>query len=349
MVSKEPTIEPQLASSQESPHGSSILVLPRPSSPSSPPTPTFDSSPAGLAAPTSPLVSNSVSSSDFTGPSQYPQSQQHIYLASSLLQLIEEREEEFHSRFGHLMGHVQKLKRENDKNKEKIKTKRDDVIMLGNLIRMQEKVVENLKTSIRTERANGWTELPKSVSEDDEPCIQNNAVNPPKVFLQPDRVPKFAKQATTSNYVQQLPNRPTTLTLKPIFSLTAQPHSTTSKDSKRMPEPDRRMPAGPVSIDATNVQPDVRRASTARDPKKKKKKTNNEKVKAAVEARYRARYVPSIADSVSTSYLLSRKAGEFSRIGDISEPSKGSVGLGKTYRGNLHDSAVVSFKRFVVM
>ena len=239
------------------------------------------------------------------------------------------------------MGHVQKLKRENDKNKEKIKTKRDDVIMLGNLIRMKEKDVENLKTSIRTERANGWTELPKSVSEDDEPCIQNNAVNPPKVFLQPDRVPKFAKQATTSNDVQQLPNRPTTLTLKPIFSLTAQPHSTTSKDSKRMPEPDRRMPAGPVSIDATNVQPDVRRASTARDPKKKKKKTNNEKVKAAVEARYRARYVPSIADSVSTSYLLSRKAGEFSRIGDI--------GLGKNFRGKLHDSAVVSFKRFVVM
>ena len=102
-------------------------------------------------------------------------------------------------------------------------------------------------------------------------------------------------------------------------------------------------------IDATNVQPDVRRASAAQDPKKKKKKTNNEKVKAVVEARYRARYVPSIADSVSTSYLLSRKAGEFSRIGDISEPSKGSVGLGKNYRGNLHDSAVVSFKRFVVM
>ena len=239
------------------------------------------------------------------------------------------------------MGHVQKLKRENDKNKEKIKTKRDDVIMLGNLIRMQEKVVENLKTSIRTERANLWTELPKSVSEDDEPCIQNNAVNPPKVFLQPDRVPKFAKQAATSNDVQQLPNRPTTLTLKPIFSLTAQPHSTTSKDSKRMPEPDRRMPAGPVLIDATNVQPDVRRASAAQDPKKKKKKTKNEKCKAAVEARYRARYVPSIAGSDVVFLTSSRKAGEFSRIGDI--------GLGKNFRGKLHDSAVVSFKRFVVM
>ena len=98
------------------------------------------------------------------------------------------------------MGHVQKLKRENDKSKEKIKTKRDDVIMLGNLIRMKEKDVENLKTSIRTERANGWTELPKSVSEDDEPCIQNNAVNPPKVFLQPDRVPKFANTISIYNY-----------------------------------------------------------------------------------------------------------------------------------------------------
>ena len=123
---------------------------------SSPPTPSVVSPPAG---PSSPLLTLSDS------PDPYLQSCHPVYLANYLQKLIDEREGEFRCSFGNLVETVERKKRENAEREGVIKFKRDSMVMLDNLIKMQEKEVENLETLVAhispsAVEANGDQQLP---------------------------------------------------------------------------------------------------------------------------------------------------------------------------------------------
>ena len=219
MVSNEPTTEPEavmVSSPRQAPHQLALTL-------SSPPTPSFDSQPSG---PSSPPLTPSCSSPDF----------HHLALASSLMNLLDEREEEFHYTFGHLMKSVERLRRENAKKEGVIKFKRDSMVMLDNLIRMEEKDVEKLKTLVSTAKADGQKALPMPVSEADLACTQNTAVSPPKVFSRPNMTPKFAANIPSPlprmlNGSHQLQCAPTSLSLRPFHTLSAQSHLAMSHES----------------------------------------------------------------------------------------------------------------------
>jgi len=260
MVFKEPTTEPKLVmvSSPHEPTHESALAL------SSPATPSFDSPPAG---PSSPLLTLSDS------PDPYLQSCHPVYLASSLQKLLSERKEEFHYSFGKLEDSVERLKRDNSEREGVIKFKRDSMVMLDNLIRMQEKEVENLETLVSTAKTGGRKYLP--ISEVDGACTQNStAVSPPKCFKQPNRSLSFAAHSMPSamepNDGQQLPSAPTSLSLRPFHTLSA-----ISNDSSSVS--DRRMPTSPVSNDFPSVQSGERKVSGAEGlPVKKVAKVGRE-------------------------------------------------------------------------
>ena len=178
-------------------------------------------------------------------------------MASSLLKLLEERKEEFHYSFGHLMNSVERLKRENSEREGVIKFKRDSVVMLDNLIRLQEKEVENLETLVSTAKTGGRKYLP--ISAVDGAWTQNStAVSPPKCFKQPngDQSLRFAAHIMPSamepNEDQQLPSAPKSLSLRPFYTLSA-----INNDSSSVS--DRRMPTSP----AYNVPPSERKVSGA--------------------------------------------------------------------------------------
>ena len=97
---KEPSTEPEQAMASSPLSAESELAL------SSPPTPSFDSSPAGRSSSLSTLSDS---------PDPYLQSPNPVYLASFLLRVLDERKEEFHCRFGQLMDSLERLKRDSDK------------------------------------------------------------------------------------------------------------------------------------------------------------------------------------------------------------------------------------------
>ena len=133
---QEPTTEPEQAMAS-SPHESAVAL-------SSPPTPSFDSSPAGR----SPSLSARTDS-----PDPFHQSRDPEYLASSLLRVLDEREEEFHYRYGQVMEPWECLKRDTNKMEEAIKFKRDDLVMMENLIKLKEIDVENLEALVSAAQA----------------------------------------------------------------------------------------------------------------------------------------------------------------------------------------------------
>jgi len=342
MVFKEPTTEPKLVmvSSPRRPTHQSTLAL------SSPPTPSFDSQPSG---PSSPLVSNTISPpltpSHPSGP--YPESY-HLALASSLLKLLDEKEEEFHHTFGHLEAAVERLKRDNAKREEVIKFKRDNMVMLDNLIRMQEKDVENLKTLVSNAKAGGRKELPLPVSEADLACTQNSTVSPPKVSSRPDMTPRFAANILplpiVSNGSHQLPCAPTSLSLRPFHTLSAQSRSVVSNESNSVPD---RGVSRTGDMPARKVAK-VEKKASGEDAKKMTKVGAGDipawKMAKVDRQVSRAGEVPvkKVAKVVG---LKPEDDHTLSTVSMVSTPFKGRVGLTKNFKGKLHNVMIVNSKR----
>ena len=126
-----------------------------PPSPSSPPTPTFDSSPAHP---------------DHVSQGLYPDHDEISHLASSLLNHTREREEEFSYLFGRLLGTVELSKRKLADMKVAVKAKRDDLIMMDNLIKLKEREVEDLQIEVNSVRSGKGKQSPASVTEINSPC-----------------------------------------------------------------------------------------------------------------------------------------------------------------------------------
>jgi len=194
-----------------SPHESLVAL-------SSPPTPIFDSPPAG---PSSSLLTLSHS------PNPCLQSCDPLYLASSLLRVLDERKEEFHCSFGQLMDSLERLKRDTNNREGVIKSKRDNIVMLENLIKMKEKEVENLETLVSTAKTGGRKDH-----------IMPSVMEP--------------------NGNRRLPSAPTSLSLRQFFSLSSATSNASSSVS------DRRMPTSPVSNVFPSVQSDERKVSGAK-------------------------------------------------------------------------------------
>jgi len=303
---------------------------------SSPPTPTFDSPPSG---PSSPLVSNSVSppltpsdSSQF-----YPESRHLTDLASSVLKLIDERKEEFHYSFGHLVAAVERLKSENAKREGVIKLKRDSMVMLDNLIRMQEKDLENLVTSVNTAKAGGQKELPMPASEVDGTCTQNSPVSPPRVISQLDTTSRFAAHILPSPMepygIHQLPCAPTSLSSRPVETLSAKSHLALPYESSCVPD---RGVYGAVDMSAMKVAKVEKKATEAGDTKKM--------------LQVGAGDVPAwsageVAVKKMTKAVSSDPKERHTNCVPVSTPFKGRVGLTKNFKGKLHDVMIVNSKK----
>jgi len=283
-------------------------------------------------------------------------------VASSLLKLLEERKEEFHYSFGHLMNSVERLKRENSEREGVIKFKRDSMVMLDNLIRLQEKEVENLETLVSTAKTGGRKYLP--ISEVDVGCTQySTAVSPPKCFKQPngDRSLRFAAHIMPSamepNEDQQLPSAPKSLSLRPFYTLSA-----INNDSSSVS--DRRMPTSPAS----NVPPSERKVSGAEGlPMKKvgrevsiadvpgKKIVKDERrisgaggltAKKVAKAESQVSGAGDVPVKKTPKAVASEPREPHTKRLPVSTPFKGRVGLTKNFKGKLHDVMIVERPSF---
>jgi len=296
----EPTTEPEQVM-VSSPHESMVAL-------SSPPTPSFDSPPA---TPSSSLLTLSDS------PDPYLQSRDPVYLASSLLRLLDERKEEFHCSFGQVTDSLERLKRDNNKREGEIKNKRDNIVMMENLIKMKEKEVKNLETAVE---ANGG---------------------------------------------QRLPSAPTSLSLRPFFTLSATSNASSSVSG-------RKVPTSTVSNVLPSVQSDERKVSEARGLPMKKiarvgkevliadapgkktakddtdapgKKTAKDYKEISGPGGLTVKKVAQRKDSGAGGFPVRKNpkvvASEPRKRLPVSTPFKGRVGLSKTFKGKLHDAVIV--------
>jgi len=291
----EPTTEPEQVM-VSSPHESMVAL-------SSPPTPSFDSPPA---TPSSSLLTLSDS------PDPYTQFRDPVYLASTLLRLLDERKEEFHCSFGQVMDSLERLKRDNNKREGEIKNKRDNIVMMENLIKMKEKEVKNLETLVST-----------------------------------------SKTVVEPNGGQRLPSAPTSLSLRPFFTLSATSNASSSVS-------DRKMPTSTVCNVLPSIQSDERKVSEARGLPMKKiarvgkevlvadapgKKTSKDDKEISGPGGLTVKKVAQRKDSGAGGFPARKNpkvvASEPRKRLPVSTPFKGRVGLSKTFKGKLHDVAIV--------
>ena len=212
---------------------------PPPTSPSSPPTPTFDSSPA--YPPSTSLISTACSPlprPDHVSQGLYPDHGEISHLASFLMNHTMEREADFRHMFGRLLGTTELSKRKLADMKVAVKAKRDDLIMMDNLIRLKEREVEDLQTEVNSARAGKQKQLPPSVTEIKSPCkptsLSQTASQPDMALGQtaPRTLDECSTLSTTTmseikvNKTSQklFPPAPTSLHLKPLASLMNKQH-----------------------------------------------------------------------------------------------------------------------------
>ena len=81
-----------------------------------------------------------------------------------------EREEDFCYMFGRLLGTVELSERKLAEIKVAVKAKRDDLIMMDNLIKLKEREVEDLQTEVNSARSGKGKQSPASVTKINSPC-----------------------------------------------------------------------------------------------------------------------------------------------------------------------------------
>ena len=149
-----------------------------------------------------------------------------------------EREGHFRHMFGRLLGTTELSKRKLADMKVAVKAKRDDLIMMGNLIRLKEREVDDLQTEVNSARAGKQKQLPPSVTEIKSPCkptsLSQTASQPDMALGQtaPRTLDECSTLSTTTmseikvNKTSQklFPPAPTSLHLKPLASLMNKQH-----------------------------------------------------------------------------------------------------------------------------
>ena len=97
-----------------------------------------------------------------------------------------EREGDFRHMFGRLLGTTELSKRKLADMKVAVKAKRDDLIMMDNLIKLKEREVEDLQTEVNSVRSGQLKQSPASVTKINSPC---KATSLSQTASQPDMAP----------------------------------------------------------------------------------------------------------------------------------------------------------------
>ena len=144
-----------------------------------------------------------------------------------------ERERDFCYNFAPLLETVELRKQKLADMKGAVKAKRDDLIMMDNLIRLKEKEVEDLQTEVNSARSGKRKQSAASVTEINSPC---KSTSPSQTASQPDMAsgqtaPRTLDECSSladikvNKTSQKLfPPAPTSLHLRPLASLMNKQH-----------------------------------------------------------------------------------------------------------------------------
>jgi len=296
-----------------------------------------------------------------------------------------EREGDFRHLFGRLLGTTELSKRKLAGMKVAMKAKRDDLIMMDNLIRLKEKEVEDLQTEVNSARSGKRKQSPASDTEINSPCKPCKPTSLSQTISQPDiasgqTAPRTLDECSTLAEIKvnktshkMFPPAPTSLHLKPLASLMNKQHLPRSNILNNFPTKEKS--TSPVLKPVNEKVPAATKRSLAisqvevqveEQPKEKSVKPNRRG--SVVELSLNKRSVVKEKEFNKVENVARRESGP-SGNGDrkiqavqvfrsASEtcdenvhqptPAKMRVGLTKNFKGKLHDLMVVNSNRYVL-
>jgi len=298
-----------------------------------------------------------------------------------------EREGDFRHMFGRLLGTTELSKRKLADMKVAVKAKRDDLIMMDNLIRLKEREVEDLQTEVNSARAGKQKQLPPSVTEIKSPCkptsLSQTASQPDMALGQtaPRTLDECSTLSTTTmseikvNKTSQklFPPAPTSLHLKPLAALMNKQHLPRSDVLNNFPR--REKSTSPVLKPVNKKVPAATKRSLAisqvevqveEQPREKSLKPNRRdpvvelSLKRPVVKEKEFNKVVTMANresGLSGNGDCQFKAVQVFRstpetcdenVQNQPTPAKMRVGLTKNFKGKLHDLMVVNSNRYVL-
>jgi len=311
----------------------------------------------------------------------YPDYDEISHLASSLMNHTREREGDFCHIFGPLLGTVELSRRKLADMKVAVKAKRDDLIMMDNLIKLKEREVEDLQTVVNSARSGKRKQSPASVTEINSPCkptsLSQTASQPDMASAQtaPRTLDEYSTLSATTlaeikvnkNSKKLFPTAPTPVHLKPVVSLMNKQHLPRSNILNNLPT--REKSTSPVSKPVNKEVPAATKRSPAisqvevqveGQPREKSLKPNRRG--SIVELCLNKRSVVTEEEFIKVENVARRESGpsgngdcQFQAVQELRsapetcdenvqnqpKPIKMRVGLTKNFKGKLHDLMVV--------
>jgi len=310
------------------------------------------------------------------------------HLAFSLMNHTREREGDFRHMFSRLLGTTELSKRKLADMKVAVKAKRDDLIMMDNLIRLKERELEDLQTEVNTARSGKLKQSPASVTKIYNPCkptsLSQTASQPDNASGQtaPRTIDEWSTLKTTTlaeikvnkTSPKLFPPAPTSLHLKPLASLMNKQHLPRSNILNNFPT--REKSASPVLKPVNKKVPAANKRSLAisqlevqveEQPREKSLKPNRRgskvelflnkksvvKGKELNKVENMARRESGLSgngDRQIQAVEVFRSASETcdENVQNQPTPAKMRVGLTKKFKGKLHDLMVVNSNRYVL-
>jgi len=290
-----------------------------------------------------------------------------------------ERERDFCYNFAPLLETVELRKQKLADMKGAVKAKRDDLIMMDNLIKLKEREVEDLQTEVNSARSGKLKQLPASVTKINSPCKATSLSASQPDMASAQTAPRTLDEcsilsATTLAEIrvkktsQKLfPSAPTSLHLKPVASLKNKQHLPRSNILNKLST--REKSTSPVLKPVNKEAPAANKRSPAisqndvqveGQPREKSLKPNRRG--SIVELSLNKRSVVTEEELIEVENVDRRESGP-SGNGDFQfqavqvlgsapktcvenvqnqpKPIKMRVGLSKNFKGKLHDLMIV--------
>jgi len=291
-----------------------------------------------------------------------------------------EREVDFCHMFGPLLGTVELSRGKLADMKVAVKAKRDDLIMMDNLIKLKEREVEDLQTEVNSARSGKRKQSPESVTEINSPCkptsLSQTASQPDMASAQTaprtlDECSTLAEIKVNKTSKKSFPSAPTSVHLKPVVSLMNKQHLPRSNILNNLPT--REKSTSPVSKPVNKEVPAATKRSPAisqvevqveGQPREKSLKPNRRG--STVELCLNKRSVVSEEEFIKVENVARKESGpsgngdcQFQAVQGLRsapdtcdenvqnqpKPIKMRVGLTKNFKGKLHDLMVVYSNR----
>jgi len=299
-----------------------------------------------------------------------------------------EREGDFRHMFGRLLGTTELSKRKLADMKVAVKAKRDDLIMMDNLIRLKEREVDDLQTEVNSARSGKRKQAPASVTETNGPCKPTSLS---QTASQPDMAsgqtaPRTLDECSTlkastlaeikvnKTSPKLFPSAPTSLHLKPLASLMNKQHlprsdilnniPTWEKSTSPVLKPvNKNVPAAnkrSLAISQVEVKVEEqrrekslkpnRRGSVVELPLNKRPVVKGKELNKDENVARRESGLSGNGDCQIQAVQVFRSAPETcdENVQNPPTPAKMRVGLTKNFKGKLHDLMVVNSNRYVL-